>query len=196
MKLLIAFMFVLSMAWGIGKFSTNPSASPSVTQPGWQITGKTNYLSPSMKNARSTTSTKTTRLALEGTPRPRRPPSVSPSDGSTKSDGIEGLQSTATPSKVSSTSYGEEGINSKSTPSEGSFTSERIQSMTTRSEGSSTSVDSDGTESTANPNQGSPTSVDLGEKQTSLLLSNKTHQHFGSSTSGSSEAQNSSTAKR
>ena len=181
MKLLIAFMFVLSMAWGIGKFSTNPSASPSVTEPGWQITGKTNYLPPSMKNDRSTTSTKTTRLALEGTPRPRRPPSVSPSDGSTKSDGIEGLQSTASPSKVSSTSYGEEGINSNS------FTSERIQSMTTRSEGSSTSVDSDGTESTANPNQGSSTSLDLGEKQTSLFLSNKTYQHFGSSTSGSSE---------
>ena len=64
-----------------------------------------------MKTARSTTIT--SRLPWEESPHMTRPPSVSPSEGST-----------ATPSEGSSMYEGPVGIQSTATPSDGSFASE------------------------------------------------------------------------
>ena len=93
-------------------FSSNHSVSSLTTKPGWSMTIKTNYLPPSMKTALSTTLT-TTRLSWEES----RSPSVTPTDGSsisegrriqsegsTISDGQEGIKSTTTPKKESPTS--------------------------------------------------------------------------------------------
>ena len=96
-----------------------------------------------MKTARSTTIT--SRLPWEESPHMTRPPSVSPSEGSTATpsdgssnyEGPVGIQSTATPSDGSSLSARPVGIQSTATPSEGSSLSERpveIQSTSTSSD--------------------------------------------------------------
>ena len=100
-----------------------------------------------MKTARSTTMT--SRLPWEESPRTSRPPSVSPSEGSTATpsdgssnyEGPVGIQSTATPSDGSSMSERPVGMQSTATPSEGSSLSERpveIQSTATPSDGVTT----------------------------------------------------------
>ena len=106
-------------------------------EPGWPITRKANYLSPSIITALSTS----TRLPWEGSPRPSRLPSVSQSEESTTSGGPGGIESTATPSEGSSLSEGQVGIQSTATPGEGSSLFERpvgIQSTATPSDGVTT----------------------------------------------------------
>ena len=77
---------------------------------------KSIYLPPSMKTALSTTST--TRLPWEESPRTSRPPPVSPSEGSSLSGRPVGIQSTATPREGSSSSEGPRGIQSTATKSD------------------------------------------------------------------------------
>ena len=96
---------------------------------------KSIYLPPSMKTALSTTST--TRLPWEESPRTSRPPPVSPSEGSSLSGRPVGIQSTATPREGSSSSEGTRAIQSTATPNEGFSSSEGprgIQSTATKSD--------------------------------------------------------------
>ena len=82
-------------------FSSTPFASSLANKPEWQKIKESIYLPPSIKTARSTT-LRTTRLPWEESPRKTRPPSVSPSEGSTAGssmyEGPVGIQSTATSS--------------------------------------------------------------------------------------------------
>ena len=151
MKLLLAFMFSLFLAWGICEFSSTKLASSLANEPGWPTTRSTNSL-PSPKimiTARSTS----TRLPWEGSPHPSMPPSVTPSEGSSTSEG-GGIQSTATPSEGSSTSEGG-GIQSTAKTSDDSVgivttqttspNSSLLSIMTGRNhESSTTGSDSDG----------------------------------------------------
>ena len=123
-------------------------------EPGWPITRKYNYLPPSIITARSTS----TRLPWEGSPRPSRPPPVSPSEGSSISETLGEIQSTAPTSDGSSTSEGPGGTQSTATLSNGSSMSEGpvgIQSTATPSDGSSMSEGPTGIQSTATPGDGS-----------------------------------------
>ena len=92
-------------------FSSNHSVSSLTKKPGWSMTRKTNYLPPSMKTALSTLTT--TRLSWEES----RSPSVTPTDGSSISEGrriqsdestisagLEGIKSTTTSKEQSPTS--------------------------------------------------------------------------------------------
>ena len=106
-------------------FSSTPFASSLANKPEWQKIKESIYLPPSIKTARSTT-LRTTRLPWEESPHMSRPPSVSPSEGST-----------AAPSEGSYLSERPVGIQSTATPSEGSSLSERpvgIQSTSTSSD--------------------------------------------------------------
>ena len=107
MKLVLAFMFSLLLAWGICEFSSTKLASSLANEPGWPTTRSTNSL-PSPKimiTARSTS----TRLPWEGSPHPSMPPSVTPSEGSSSSEDPGEIQSTATsegPGEIQSTDSG------------------------------------------------------------------------------------------
>ena len=83
-------------------FSSNKSASSLTNGPGWLTTRMTNTLSSSMImfTSRSTS----TRLPWEECPRQIMPPSVTPSEGSSTSEGLGGIQTLATPSNGSSMS--------------------------------------------------------------------------------------------
>ena len=102
-------------------FSSTPFASSLANKPEWQKIKESIYLPPSIKTARSTT-LRTTRLPWEESPRKTRPPSVSPSEGSTAGssmyEGPVGIQSTATPSEGSSLSERPVEIQSTSTSSD------------------------------------------------------------------------------
>ena len=105
-------------------FRYSPSASSLTNTPERKEIKESTYLPPSMKTARSTTIT--SRLPWEESPHTTRPPSVSPSEGST-----------ATPSEQSSNYEGPVEIQSTATPSEGSSLYERpvgIQSTSTSSD--------------------------------------------------------------
>ena len=69
-----------------------------------------------MITARSTS----TRLPWEGSPHPSMPPSVTPSEGSSKSEDPGEIQPTATPNEGSSTSEHPTGIQSTATTSDDS----------------------------------------------------------------------------
>ena len=91
-----------------------------------------------MKTARSTTMT--SRLPWEKSPRTSRPPSVSPSEGSTATpsegssnyEGPVGIQSTATPSDGSSNYEGPAGIQSTASSSETRNDNYFVQKFKTR----------------------------------------------------------------
>ena len=84
-------------------FSSTPFASSLANKPEWQKIKESIYLPPSIKTARSTT-LRTTRLPWEECPRQIMPPSVTPSEGSSTSEGLGGIQTLATPSHGSSMS--------------------------------------------------------------------------------------------
>ena len=95
----------------ISLFSSPPFASSLTNKPDWQKIKESTYLPPSIKTARSTTIT--SRLPWEESPHTTRPPSVSPSEGSTAApsdgssmyEGPAGKQSTATPSETRNDNY-------------------------------------------------------------------------------------------
>ena len=75
--------------------SFTPSASSLANEPGWATTGSISYVPSPMITSRSIS----TRLPWEGSPDHSRPPSVSPSEGASTSEGPVGIQSTTTPLK-------------------------------------------------------------------------------------------------
>ena len=109
-------------------FSSSPLSTSTLlaNEPEPEIR-RTNYLPPTMIITTSTAA----RLPWEESPRPSRPPSVSPSEGSTAtpsdgsslSEGPVEIKSKATPTNGFSTSEGPGGVQSEDTPSNGSFMS-------------------------------------------------------------------------
>ena len=110
-------------------FSSSPLSTSTVlaNEPGPEIR-RTNYLPPTMIMMITSTAA---RLPWKESPRPSRPPSVSPSegsiatpsDGSSMSEGSVEIQYKATPTDWFSTSEGPGGVQSKDTPSNGSLMS-------------------------------------------------------------------------
>ena len=86
--------------------------------PGWPITRSANFLPPPkiILTARSTSTP--TSLPWEGRPSPSMPPSVTPSEGSSTSEGAGGIESPETTTEGSSTSEGQGGIESTVTATE------------------------------------------------------------------------------
>ena len=68
-----------------------------------------------MITSRSTSTSTSTRLPWEGSPRPSKPPSVTPSEGTSPTEVPAGIQSTATPSEGFSKSEGQSETRNSST---------------------------------------------------------------------------------